>query len=130
MTTRFKGITLTFAEGEKDVERVVPPLNFRSLQQLQTRLEQFSGRADPASIDLVVDCLHHALARNYPAEFPIQTEGGLDSVGREKVRDMLDLENMMAVMEAVMDVSGLKRKAKEAEAANGDPSTGATATPN
>jgi hypothetical protein len=114
MTTKFKGIKLTL--GGKDL--VVPPLNFRSLQQLQDRLATFSGGVDPESINLVVDATHEALKRNYP------------DMTRDDVIDGLDLENMLGVMEAVMDVSGMKRKAMEAaEAAPADPSTGPSSTP-
>jgi hypothetical protein len=49
----------------------------------------------------VIDTAHAALRRNYP------------DTTREDVADMLGLENMVEVMECVMDVSGLKRKAVE-----------------
>lgn len=114
MTTKFKGIKLTL--GGRDL--VVPPLNFRSLQQLQERLAKFSGGVDPESLDIVVDSTWEALKRNYP------------ELTRDEVIDFLDLENMMAVMEAVMDVSGMKRKETEQqEASSGDPSTGPSSTP-
>lgn len=115
-TTKFKGIQLTL----NGVEYVVPPLNFRVLQELQDRLEAFTGGTDTASLGLVVDCLHGALLRNYPG------------ITREETVDMLDLENMEQVMQAVMDVSGMNRK-KVAEqlAAEGtpNPSTGLSSTP-
>jgi hypothetical protein len=116
--TKYKGITVNL-DGK---DFVVPPMNFRTLQALQARLETFTGGTDSASIDLVIDCLHGALARNYPA------------LTREACIDMLDLENMEAVMEAVMDVSGLRRKAQEAaaaakEATDSPPSTGLSSTP-
>lgn len=111
--TKFKGIKILLG----DRELVVPPLNFRSLQQLQERLAKFSGGVDPESIGLVVDATHEALRRNYP------------EITRDEVIDGLDLENMLPVMEAVMDVSGLKRKAVEAEGQPADPSTGPSSTP-
>jgi hypothetical protein len=108
MATKFKGITLSL--GGQDY--VVPPLNFRSLQDLQARLEQFSGGTDVASIGIVIDSLHGALQRNYP------------DVTRDQCVDMLD------VMQAVMDVSGLKRKDIEAtQQADANPSTGLSSTP-
>lgn len=97
MLTKFKGIKLHL--GGKDY--IVPPLNFRALQQLQSRLSEFSGGVDPESIQLVVDCAFLALKRNY------------DDITEDQVIDLLDLENMQEVMEAVMDVSGLKRKRQE-----------------
>jgi hypothetical protein len=114
MTTKFKGISLLL--GDKNY--VVPPLNFRTLQSLQSRLETFSGGVDAASLDLVVDSLHGAIQRNYP------------EVTRDDCVDMLDLGNMEEVMQAVMDVSGLRRKAMEATApAPENPSTGPSSTP-
>lgn len=115
MTTKFKGITLTL--GDRDY--VVPPLNFRTLQALQARLEKFTGGVDAESLDLVVDSLHGAIQRNYP------------ETTREECIDLLDLDNMEDVMQAVMDVSGLKRKALEREAleASSNPSTGPSSTP-
>lgn len=114
MTTKFKGIKLNL-QGQ---DFVVPPLNFRSLQEMQARIASFTGGVDPESISLVVDAAHAALSRNYP------------DLSKDAVIDLLDLENMLSIMEAVMDVSGLKRKAQEAaETASGDPSTGPTSTP-
>lgn len=111
MTTKFKGIKITL--GDKDL--VVPPLNFRALQQLQDRLGKFNGGVDPESISLVVDSAYAALQRNYP------------DIDRDWLIDALDLGNMTDVMEAVMDVSGLKRKSQEV--ASPDPSTGPSSTP-
>ena len=117
MTTKFKGITLKL--GDQDY--VVPPLNFRTLQSLQSRLEKFSGGVDAASLDIVVDSLHGALQRNYPG------------ITRDQCVDFLDLENMVEIMQAVMDVSGLKRKALETttatQEASTNPSTGPSSTP-
>lgn len=115
-TTKIKGITVTL--GGTDF--VVPPLNFKSLQSLQTRLAGFSGGTDPESIQLVADAALHALKRNYP-------DMTADALG-----DILDLGNMQGVMEAVMDVSGLRRKSIETAAGQGDdspPSSGTTSTP-
>ncbi len=113
MTTKIKGITVTL--GDRDF--VVPPLNFRSLQALQARLANFSGGTDPESIQLVADAALAALQRNYP------------SMTAEELSDLLDLANMQSVMEAVMDVSGLKRKEIEAQGGTSNPSSGTTSTP-
>lgn len=112
--TKFKGIKAF--EDRPDL--VVPPLNFRSLQELQGRLQSFKlGGIDPESLDTVVDAAHAALTRNYP------------DMTRDEVIDLLDVGNMADVMEAIMDVSGLKRKRLEAEETNGNPSTGLSSTP-
>jgi hypothetical protein len=115
MTTKFQGIPLTLG-GEVFV---VPPLNFRSLQALQARLDKFTGGVDADSINVVIDATYEALKRNYP-EFD-----------KDSLHDLLDVANMGEVMEAVMDVSGLKRKAHEAEVkeASANPSIGPSSTP-
>jgi hypothetical protein len=113
MTTKFKGIKVTL--GERDL--VVPPLNFRALQQFQERLVGFSGGVDPQSVALVLDVVEASLQRNYT------------DITREWLEEVLDVGNMQEVMEACMDVSGLKRKAQEQEASSGDPSTGPSSTP-
>lgn len=100
---------------------VVPPLNFRALQQLEARLASFTGGADKASMDLVLDVAEAALARNY------------DDVSRDFLLEHLDIGNMQEFMEAAMDVSGLKRKALDQQLQGGaagqpGPSTGATST--
>lgn len=113
MTTKFKGIPTTL--GDKTF--VVPPLSFRALQELQDRLASFNGGVDPESVALVVDATFMSLKRNYP------------DITREELLDVLDVGNMQEVMEAVMDVSGLHRKAHEAAEASGNPSTGPSSTP-
>jgi hypothetical protein len=109
-TPRFKGVVVP---GFGDW--VVPPLNFRSLQDLQDRLATYRGDVSKESISVVVDAAFHAVRRNYP------------DVTRDEVLDALDLENMEAVFGAVMDVSGLRRKATEAQAST-DPSIGVGST--
>lgn len=102
---RFKGVRVVFADG---TELVVPPLNLAAVELLQERLLAFSGGLDAQSVALVADATLLALQRNYPA------------ITRERVvSELLDLGNMAEVMEAVMDVSGLKRKEQEAAAAQG-----------
>lgn len=105
MTTqpKFKGVRQVFADG---TELVVPPLNLAAVEMLQERLMGFSGGLDAQSVALVIDATLMALQRNYPL------------LTREQVvQDLLDLGNMAEVMEAVMDVSGLKRKQQEKELA-------------
>lgn len=116
MTTKIKGIHINL--GGRDL--VVPPLNFKALQDLQERLASFTGDTSPESIQLVLDAAHAALSRNY------------NDVTKEFLAEYLDLENMADVMRAVMDVSGLQRKSIEssstAEGAQ-NPSTGPSSTP-
>jgi hypothetical protein len=82
---------------------VVPPLSLGALEQLQESLSSFSGDVtDKAQVATAIDAAHAALRRNYPA------------MTREEVAEAIGLDNMVDVMEAVMDVSGLKRKQLEA----------------
>lgn len=95
---KVKGITLDFS-GRR---MVVPPLSLGALEQLQERLAAFSGDiSDPDQVRTVIDSAHAALRRNYP------------DMTRIDVAEAIGLENMLEVMEAVMDVSGMKRKAAE-----------------
>lgn len=80
-------------------EFLVPPLSLGALELLQDRLSGFTGGMDPASIRTVVDAALMAIKRNYP------------EMTREQILDLLDVANMMDVFSAIMDISGLKRKA-------------------
>lgn len=83
---------------------VVPPLSLGTLEQMQDRLAGFTGAInDMAQVGTVIDATHAALKRNYP------------DITRDKVADFIDVANMADVFEALMDVSGLKRKAQEAD---------------
>ncbi|MFK7088684.1 hypothetical protein AAFM71_07690 [Chromobacterium violaceum] len=96
---KIKGIPLSLG----GTTYIVPPLNLGALEQLQERLANFSGGIDAASVGTVLDAAHAALVRNYP------------DLTRERVAELIDVANMGEVMEAVMDVSGLKRQAFETE---------------
>lgn len=88
-------------------ERVIPPLNLRALIELKDRLKAFKPNTyDPDTIELIQDCTFRALQRNYPDVTP------------DWVQDNVDLGNMHDVMAAVMDASGLRRKALEKQAAD------------
>lgn len=96
---KVKGIPVDFS----GTERIVPPLSLGALEQLQDGLAEFAGDIrDPKQVALIVDSAHAALRRNYP------------DITRAEVADSIGLENMKEVMEAVMDISGVKRRAKEA----------------
>lgn len=98
---------------------VVPPLPLGSMEAMEERIQNFTGGLDRGSLSTVIDCLHAALKRNYP------------DITREMVADeLLDVSNFGEVMQAVMDVSGMRRKSLEAaeEAGNGEASTGANST--
>lgn len=96
---KVKGVQVEFADG---TVLTVPPLNLAAVELLQERLVKFTGGMDKESVALVVDASLMALRRNYP------------DITRERLAsELIDLGNMQDVMEAVMDVSGLKRKEQE-----------------
>lgn len=81
----------------------IPPLALGDLEAMQERLAEWKGDLSKESVSTVLDAALAALKRNYP------------DMTRDAVAAIVDMGNMAEVMEAVMDVSGLKRKAKEAE---------------
>jgi hypothetical protein len=114
--TKLKGIPVLLG----GVTFIVPPLNFKSLKELQARIAAYNGAMDEEAMTLVSDVLKASLLRNYTEE----QIGDLD--------DVLDVGNMADVMDACMDASGLKRKELEtngiATQDDGNPSTGTTST--
>ena len=96
-----KGVKFEFANGE---ELVIPPLSLGALEIVQEDLSAFDGTMSSKSVGAVVLAVHLALQRNYP------------DMTAEKVKsELLDLSNMSEVMQAVMDIGGLLRKAQEAK---------------
>lgn len=93
--TRVAGKTIDFPGGAL----VVPPLSLSSVEALGPVLASYSGTL--ADVSIVIDSLTHALKRNYP------------TMTREEVGELVDMANMGEVMEAVMNVSGLRAKAGE-----------------
>lgn len=101
---KIKGLEITLGADSY----TVPPLSLGALEQLQERMATFTGDiGDPKQVATAIDALHAALRRNYP------------DMTREQVADMIDVGNMIEAFEAVMDVSGARRKAAEAAAATG-----------
>ena len=95
------GVKVRFANGE---EMVVPPLTLGAMEMLQDDLLGYDGSVSKENIATITKATHSALKRNYP------------DITEEKIKDeLLDLGNMLDVMQAVMDVGGLVRKAQEAE---------------
>ena len=94
------GIKFAFA----DRELVIPPLSLTAHEQLVDRLDavRSGGLVGAASTGTIIDAVHAALKRNYP------------EMTRDEVGELLDLGNMSEALEAVMDVSCMKRKARDA----------------
>lgn len=91
---RVKGQEITFSNGDI---LTVPPLSLAAVEKFQDRLEKYSGGL--GEVSLVIDALTSALNRNYP------------EMTRDQVAELVDISNMQEVMFAVMNVSGLVKKA-------------------
>ena len=114
------GVVFDFGGGHV---YTVPPLALGDVELLQDRIAVLADRpmASAESVATVIDAAHRALARNYLCS-------------REQVGDLVDVGNMPEVLEAVMDVAGVKRRAQQAASGNAqapaDPGTaGAASTP-
>lgn len=83
-------------------EYIMPPLALGPLKQLKPHLINFTANLDDESLETVIATAHSALTRNYP------------ELTKEWVGSVVDVANMQEVIEACMDVSGLKRKQLEA----------------
>ncbi|MFG7180669.1 hypothetical protein ACGYQ5_14170 [Burkholderia pseudomallei] len=104
MADLIKGIDVTLGRETY----VVPPLNFRLLQELADSIaivnKGGSFVADAETRNAFVDVIHASVQRNYP------------DVTREQIVDALDVSNAQTAMLALLGVSGFERKAK----ANGE----------
>lgn len=98
---KHKGVILNLG----GVDYTFPPMALGTLEQLRERIADFNGNVfDSAQVSTVIDAAQASLVRNYP------------EITREQVADLVDVGNIADVFGAIMDVSGLKRKAQEAEA--------------
>lgn len=95
---------------------VIPPLSLGQVRRFQGKLQEWSGAVDDKSIEVCVEVIHAAMSRNYP------------DLTLEAVADLIDLGNMVEMMQAVMDVSGLVRKAEEEKKALAGISTGTSSS--
>lgn len=99
---------------------VLPPMSLGAIENMQERLESYTGGTSKEDLAVVVDAATAALRRNYP------------EMTRAQVGELIDLANVHEVFEALMDIGGLKRKEQEAAEASGEapaPSSGASFTP-
>ena len=90
------GVAMVF-EG---AEYIVPPLNAAAVKQYRDQVASLMIGSVP-DIEVIVRLLHAALARNYPG------------ILLEQVEQWVDFANMLAIMDAVMHVSGLAEKMGE-----------------
>jgi len=99
---KIDGVTMKLG-GE---DYVIPPLNFRQLKNLYPVIEGMQGETDPLKrFEAVVKITHAALSRNYP------------EITLETVEDLIDLNNLKSLIDAIMGISGFLRG--EAEAGSG-----------
>lgn len=100
-----------------DIELEVPPLNFALIRRLTPQLEMLTASVNPDNFGTVIDLLAEALARNYRG------------IPRWLIEQTLDVANMPELVQAFMDVSGLKRKEQiDAKKATPAPSIGISST--
>jgi hypothetical protein len=85
------------------IEHIVPPLSLGGLEFYGEAIEAFQeGKTGLAGFSVVTDVVFAALKRNYP------------DVTRDFVKEGIGLEDAGDFLIAVMDVSGINRKALEA----------------
>lgn len=108
------GVKVVLADGNT---YVFPPLALASLELLQKELSEWKG-----DTHLAYRVAQHSLSRNYPDITRDMLRGKLieDAFGNVKweLVPLLDNSNLRDVMEAVLDVSGAKRKKQEQEEAD------------
>ena len=93
-------------------EYVIPPLSLGALDQLKDRVGQFDKLPFAEQVTTTIDAAHAALKRNYP------------ELTHDDVGELVDVGNMMDVFQALMDVSGMQRRLKEAQSAGEVPAAG------
>jgi hypothetical protein len=84
-------------------EYIVPPIPIGALIQLQSALEKISAEnmLTQESIETIVKSAQVCMRRNYP------------DITTEQLEELIDVGNMHEVFAAIVDVSGLRRKAAE-----------------
>ena len=96
-TPKFKGAPVELG-GETFI---IAPLSLGALETLGPAMVEFAAGVNQTKTS--IDIVHAALTRNYP------------EMTRAQVADLVDVQTMNAVVDAVMGVSGVKKK-EEGEA--------------
>ncbi len=116
-----KGIYLELADGKEYLFR---PLTLGDLEDLRESLRRFESPDNPIdaeAMEVIADLAHRSLRRSYPG------------MSLADAKDLLGIDMIFDVFEAVMDVAGLKRKqieeGKRLALANQAMSTGDGSTP-
>jgi hypothetical protein len=96
MTHKIPGVEIALGENTY----VVPPLNFRLLQEYSTQLalvnQGKSFLTDPDTAVAYVDVITASLQRNYP------------DLTRDDVLDRLDIKNAQAAILSILGISGFR----------------------
>lgn len=105
MTIKIPGVEFDFGGGRV---YILPPLALGDLEVMQVAISALGEKGvplDPDSTKTIIDATFSSLVRNYP------------QITRAEVGALLDVGNMFDAMGAVLDTSGLQRKA-QADAKN------------
>lgn len=85
-----------------DREFIVPPLNFRQLEDHAEALARFAHMVDSkdpwAELRGAIPVIHAAISRNYP------------DIKLDELKDIVDLGNYRKIIEAIMGVSGISEE--------------------
>jgi len=88
-----------------EVDRTVPPLKLKDLRRLGPKLKELreiDGVPNDEQYETILDVIGSALRRNYP------------DMSRDVIDDVIDTANMLPLLNAVMNVSGLEKTKGEA----------------
>jgi hypothetical protein len=117
MSDLIDGVAVKFGRREL----IAPPLTFQALKRLKPQQVILKSMRDAGGeefteeqFDALVTIVHTALKRNYP------------NMPREEIENDLDLANCKAIMNAIMNASGL---VQPGEAMRMSRPTGTTSTP-
>ena len=98
-TPRHEGVAIQLA-GQ---EWIVPPLSFGQLKRLLPRFQTMqTGVLTPEWIETSVEIVLAALSRNYP------------DLQAEAVEEMIDMNNYAAILNTILQASGLSQKGEPA----------------
>jgi hypothetical protein len=124
------GVEIELADGNV---YTFPPLSLASLEALQKEIESFrTGVGGAEGTKNIAKCALHSLSLNYPQITLKDVRGQFHENEDGDIiwdrRPLLSVGNFKEVMDAVMDVSGIKRKGQELGKAQASQSNGAHST--
>lgn len=94
-TPRFEGVPV----GLGGITYTVPPLSLGALRRLWPRIQTLrsaeGGGATPDQLNVMLEVLHAAIARNYP------------ELTLDELAELVDVRNVAAIADQVMSASGI-----------------------